>query len=81
MYIALFALGGCEWRPFGANTGDEGDAGTIQEKAECTDKLSACRDKCYRADLGRKCTGCCEKAAESCDRSEGYSFNVCLDLP
>ena len=79
-YGMFVVLGGCEWRPFGADTGDKGDAGTIQEKAECTDKLSACRNKCYQADIGWRCTRCCEQNAESCDRGESYSFNACLDL-
>jgi len=80
-YGAFVVLGGCDnWRFSGADTGDKGDAGSTQEKAECTDKLAACRNKCYQADLGRPCTRCCEQNAEKCDRGESYSFNACLDL-
>ena len=80
-YGMFVVLGGCEWRPFGADTGDKGDAGTsTQEREECTERLSNCRDKCYEADRGFICRSCCERAASACDKHENYSFNACLDL-
>lgn len=78
-YGMFVVLGGCEWRPFGADTGDKGDAGTVAQRPACTDKVSACRNKCYQADLGWTCSNCCDRNGAACDKAEDYSFYACLD--
>lgn len=83
LILAFQMLGGCEWRPFGADTGDKGDAkdgGTVSQKGACTDKVTSCRLNCYKADLGSKCNNCCDSNGSLCDQGQDYSFNACLDL-
>jgi len=78
-YLGFALLGGCEWQASGAQQGDKADAG-VAWKSHCTDKVSSCRLNCFKADLGSACSNCCDRNGVSCDRGEGYSFNVCQNL-
>lgn len=78
--LAVLVLGGCPYSPPGADKADAGDRGTVPERPECTDKVSACRNKCYQADLGPACRDCCVENGDRCDRNESYSFYACLDV-
>lgn len=78
--LTIFLIsGGCDFKPIGPDTGDTSDGGATQ-KSECTNRLSSCRNNCYKADLGALCRRCCADNAAACDRGDDYSFNACLDL-
>ena len=49
------------------------------QRQECTDKVSACIDRCNEIDLGLNCRLCCESNGRSCDVHQDYSFSSCLD--
>ena len=72
------ALAGCTWRPWGSDGKERDDAG-VAENDKCTLKVSACRNSCYEADLGRGCLNCCEENGKACDRNDDYSFFGCPD--
>lgn len=75
--FAMFnVLGGCTWKPWGSDKGENRDAGVV-ELEKCTLRVSACRNTCYEADLGRACLSCCDQNVKACDRGEDYSFNDC----
>lgn len=77
--FALFnVLAGCTWKPWGSDQDKKNDAG-VDERDECTLKVSACRNTCYEADLGRACVSCCERNGKACDRHDDYSFYECPD--
>lgn len=56
-----------------------GSSDAAPESERCTLKVSACRNSCYKAGAGFKCTDCCRRNAESCDRGGNYSFYSCPD--
>ena len=76
-------LGGCAWSPFATgkdkDTTDGGTADAAPEREHCTHKLSACRNSCYKASAGSKCTDCCARNSVSCDEGGSYSFYSCPD--
>lgn len=78
--LALVVAACFPYSPPGADKADAGDAGTVPEKPQCTDRVSACRHKCNQADLGLICRSCCEDTGKACDKGDDYSFNACLDL-
>jgi hypothetical protein len=80
MYAMFVMVGGCEWKPFDSDDGKRKDERSAPERAECTDRVTACRNKCYQADRGLTCTSCCEENGRSCDNEGSYSFSSCLDL-
>lgn len=80
-YALCLVMAGCPpYTPPGADKVEASDSGTVPERPECTDRVSACRNKCYQADLGPACRSCCEDVGKACDRNESYSFNACLNL-
>jgi len=53
-----------------------GDA-AVAQREECTLRVGACLNKCYKADLGPECTKCCQEAGAACDANKSYSFFKC----
>jgi hypothetical protein len=82
--FAVLVLGGCPgWQPSGPDQGDKadaGDSGAVPERPECSDRVTSCRLNCFKADLGRRCSSCCDDNGKACDRGESYSFNACQNL-
>ncbi len=79
--ILILAFGGCTWSPFGAekDTAGRDKADAAPELEHCTLKAGACRNSCYKAGAGAKCTACCSRNAELCDLDKSYSFYSCPD--
>jgi len=72
-FATIGALGGCTTTE--GTTADDGEA----QRDECTRKVTACVNRCYKAGFGPACRLCCQRAGRSCDEGGDYSFYSCIE--
>lgn len=64
-FVGLGGLGGC--------------VDSSKPESPCDLKTVACHNRCYKADLGIACHGCCNDNYASCRSGEKYNFSPCPD--
>ena len=70
-FAIMGAVGGCTTND--APSGDDGET----QREECSRKVSACINHCYKSGLGPACTACCQRNGVACDMGESYGFYSC----
>ena len=72
-FATIGGLGGCATTE--ATTADDGGA----QREDCTLKVTACVNRCYKAGFGPACRLCGQRAGRSCDEGGDYSFYACTE--